>query len=222
MDPCQDLALCMHKELCSAWLIGMSPLKQQDIRNCNDISHYFKIYCSCSARTFHSCLLSLEQTSAAQYSGVIWLTKLNCTSCILRDISCPENQCHSYMTAALLYPLQFLRQQSPGRSVSPLHTSGEYPVSLLFPEQTQVCFSVYTSHVQPCSFLCTCASLSGTWEAVHQYSNLAVRMRHFSLWWEMWKGFLKLPVCAHLFSHKLIFHCKQMWDLSKLWMDGKC
>lgn len=152
----------MHEELCLAGLIGMSPLKKQGIRNCNALSHYFKIFCGCSSHTFHSYLLSLGRTPAAQHSSVIWLTKINCRSCVPRDASCPESHCHSYMTAVLLYPLQFLRQQSPGRAVSPPHTSGEYPVSLLFAEQTQVCFSVYSNHVQPHSFLCTCALLSGT------------------------------------------------------------
>lgn len=211
----------MHEELCLAGLIGMSPLKKQGIRNCNALSHYFKIFCGCSSHTFHSYLLSLGRTPAAQHSSVIWLTKINCRSCVPRDASCPESHCHSYMTAVLLYPLQFLRQQSPGRAVSPPHTSGEYPVSLLFAEQTQVCFSVYSNHVQPHSFLCTCALLSGTWEAVHQYFHLAVRMRHYNLWWGMWKVILKPPICAHLISHKLIFYCKQMWDLSELCMDGK-
>ena len=54
----------------------MSPLKQQDIRNCDAISHYFKIFCGCSAHTFHSYLLSLGWTPAAQHSSVIWLTKI--------------------------------------------------------------------------------------------------------------------------------------------------
>lgn len=160
----------------------MSPLKLQDLGHSEVISHYFKIFCDCHAHTFHSYFHSLGWTPAAQHSTVIWLTKINCRSCVPVVTSCPESHCYCYMTAALLYSLQFLRQQSPARAISPLHTSGEYPVILWFPEQTRVYFSVYTNHVQPCSLLCTCASLSGTWEAVHQYFNLAVWIRHFNLW----------------------------------------
>lgn len=144
----------MHEELWLAWLIGMSPSKQQDIRNYDAISHYFKIFCGCSAHTFHSYLHSLGWIPAVQHFSVIRLTKINCRSCVPRDASCPESHCHSYVTAALLYPLQFLRQQSPERVVSSLHTSGEYPVSLLFPEQTQMCFSMYINHIQPTAFCC--------------------------------------------------------------------
>lgn len=91
----------MHAELCLAWLAGMSSLKQQDIRNCSALSHYFKIFCGYSAQTFHSYLLSLGWTPAAQHSSVIWLTKINCRNCVPRDASCPESHCqlHDSCTA---------------------------------------------------------------------------------------------------------------------------
>ena len=83
----------MHEELCLAWLIEMSPLKSQDIRNCNAVSHCSEIFCGCSARTFHSYLLSLGWTPAAQRFSIIWLTKIKCRSCVPRDASCLENHC---------------------------------------------------------------------------------------------------------------------------------
>lgn len=131
----------MHKELWLLWLLGMSPFKLQDLGHCDAISHYFKIFGGCHARTFSSYLLSLGRLQQLN-TLAIWLTKINCRSCVPGDAACPESHCHCYVTAALLYSLQFLRQQSPGRAISPLHTSGEYPVILWFPEQTRVYFSV--------------------------------------------------------------------------------
>lgn len=60
------------------------------------IFFYFKIFCGCSAHTFHSYLLSLGWTPAAQHSSTIWLTKINCRSCVPRDTSCLESHCQLY------------------------------------------------------------------------------------------------------------------------------
>lgn len=144
------------------------------MRCCDTTAYYFKIFCEGHAHTFHSYLHSLGQTPAAQHSTVIWLTKINCRSCVPGDASCPESHCDCYMTAALLYSLQFLRQQSPAGAISPYTPQGN-TLSFCASQSRLECISLCTpATYSTAAFCATCASLSGTLEAAHQYFHLAV------------------------------------------------
>lgn len=176
MDP-QLLWICdlrfslVHAQNCFVWLIGVSPLKQQVTRNCNAASHYFKIFHGSSAHTFHSYLHSLGWTPTAQHSSIIWLTKINCRSCVPRDASCPENHRHRFssVTAAQLYPLQFLRQQSPG-SLTITHLTGKPHHSSIPTADPSVFFYVY----EPCIAFCApvlCFGDLRDWPSVLLFSS---------------------------------------------------